>query len=329
MKITKKRILATVAATLVLAMSLTACGGGKGKDYPTKGINVICPWGAGGGTDACLRAFCEAMGKDLGQTLTVDNITGGGGITGHQAIADAEADGYTLGMITFELSTYKPLGTSDLTWESYEPLCRVNTDAATVTVATKWANDNGIKNLSDFIDYCKANPGKVQMGGSSAASVWHIAGGYLMNATGIDIQMVTYQEGAAAAVKDAAGGFIQGVTVSLAEARSFIESGDLTCLGVMSDERNSAFPDVPTCAEQGFDVKYFTQRGMAIPKGTPEEVKTRLEEACKKAIEDPDFVEFMNNNGQAISFLDAAGYAEFLEQSATDVAEAMKAVNLV
>lgn len=328
MKITKKRILATVAATLVLAMSLTACGGKKSSEYPTKGINVICPWGAGGGTDACLRAFCDAMGKDLGQTLTVDNITGGGGITGHQAIADAEADGYTIGMITFELSTYVPLGTSDLTWESYEPLCRVNTDAATVTVGTKWANDNGITDLASYIDYCKAHPGEVQMGGSSNASVWHIAGGYLMNATGIDIQMVTYQEGAAAAVKDAAGGFIQGVTVSLAEARSFIESGDLTCLGVMSDERNAAFPDVPTCLEQGFDVQYFTQRGMAVPKGIDPDVKARLEKACETAIAEESFVEFMNNNGQAISYLNAADYAAFLEQSATDVAAAMEAVGL-
>lgn len=326
---TKKRALAAVLATLMLATTLTACGGGKSSEYPTKGINVICPWGAGGGTDACLRAFTNAMGKDLGQTLTVDNITGGGGITGHQAIADAEADGYTIGMITFELATYQPLGTSDLTWESYEPLCRVNTDAATVTVATKWANDNGIADLKGFIDYCTAHPGEVKMGGSSAASVWHIAGGYLMNATGIDIQMVTYQEGAAAAVKDAAGGFIEGVTVSLAEARSFIESGDLTCLGVMSDERNSAFPDVPTCAEQGYDVKYFTQRGMAIPKGTPAEVKARLETACENAIKDAEFVEFMNNNGQAISYLNAADYTQFLKDSATDVAEAMKAVNLV
>lgn len=326
---TKKRALAAVLATLMLATTLTACGGGKSSEYPTKGINVICPWGAGGGTDACLRAFTNAMGKDLGQTLTVDNITGGGGITGHQAIADAEADGYTIGMITFELATYQPLGTSDLTWESYEPLCRVNTDAATVTVATKWANDNGITDLKGFIDYCTAHPGEVKMGGSSAASVWHIAGGYLMNATGIDIQMVTYQEGAAAAVKDAAGGFIEGVTVSLAEARSFIESGDLTCLGVMSDERNSAFPDVPTCAEQGYDVKYFTQRGMAIPKGTPAEVKARLETACENAIKDAEFVEFMNNNGQAISYLNAADYTQFLKDSATDVAEAMKAVNLV
>ena len=166
--------------------------------------------------DSCLRAFCEAMGKNLGVTLTVDNQTGGGGILGHQAIADANTDGYTIGMITFELATYKKLGTSELTWENYAPLCRVNTDAAAITVGAKWAADNGITDLPGFIDYCKAHPGEVQMGGSSNASVWHIAGGYLMSATGIDIQMITYQEGAATAVQNAAGGFIQGVTVSLA-----------------------------------------------------------------------------------------------------------------
>ena len=324
----KKRFLAVIAAALALTFALSACGGGKSAEYPTKGISVICPWAAGGGTDACLRAFCEAMGKDLGQTLTVDNLTGGGGITGHQAIADADPDGYTIGMITFEISTYQPLGTSDLNWESYDPLCRVNTDAAAVTVNAQWAADNGISDLAGFIDYCKAHPGEVQMGGSSNASVWHIAGGYLMNATGIDIQMITYQEGAATAVQNAAGGFIQGVTVSLAEARSFIESGDLICLGVMAEERNSVFPDVPTCAEQGYDVQYFTQRGMAIPKGVDPEVKARLEKACENAIKDADFVSFMESNGQAISYLNSADYTAFLKQDAENVAAAMEALGL-
>lgn len=327
-RMNKKRFLAVIAAALALTCALSACGGGKSADYPTKGISVICPWAAGGGTDACLRAFCDAMGKDLGQTLTVDNLTGGGGITGHQAIADADPDGYTIGMITFEISTYKPLGTSDLTWDSYDPLCRVNTDAAAVTVNAKWAADNGISDLAGFIDYCKAHPGEVQMGGSSNASVWHIAGGYLMNATGIDIQMITYQEGAATAVQNAAGGFIQGVTVSLAEARSFIESGDLVCLGVMAEERNSVFPDVPTCAEQGYDVQYFTQRGMAIPKGVDADVKARLEKACENAIKDADFVSFMESNGQAISYLNSADYTAFLKQDAENVAAAMEALGL-
>lgn len=296
--------------------------------YPEKGISVICPWAACGGTDACLRAFSEALGKQLGVTLTVDNQTGGGGILGHQAIADADPDGYTIGMITFELATYKKLGTSELTWEGYEPLCRVNTDAATVTVNAEWAAANNITNLSEYVDYCKEHPDEVQMGGSSNASVWHIAGGYLMQETGIQIQMITYQEGAATAVQNAASGFIQGVTVSLAEARSFIESGHLICLGVMSDERNSSFPDVPTCKEQGYDIQYFTQRGLAVPKGIDPAIKTKLEDACKVAIEDADFVEFMNNNGQTISFLDAAAYADYLKQSAEDVANAMDAVGL-
>ena len=148
----KKLVALMVALTMVLGLASVA----SAAEYPSKGISVICPWGAGGGTDAVLRAFCEAMGKDLGVTLTVDNRTGGGGIIGHQAIADAEADGYTIGMITFELSTYKHLGTSELTYEDYEPLCRVNTDAAAITVGAKWAASNNITDLAGFIDYCKS-----------------------------------------------------------------------------------------------------------------------------------------------------------------------------
>ncbi|HAJ73298.1 MAG TPA: ABC transporter substrate-binding protein [Lachnospiraceae bacterium] len=298
-------------------------------DYPTKGITVICPWSAGGGTDACLRAFSDALGKQLGQTLTVDNRTGGGGITGHQAIADAAPDGYTIGMITFELATYKPLGTSDLTYENYDPLCRVNTDAATVTVNTKWAKQNNITDMKSFIDYAKKNPGQVQLGGSSNASVWHIAGGYLMQKTGIDVQMITYQDGAATAVQNAASGFIQGVTVSVAEAKSFIDSGDLTCLGIMDTERNPQLPDVPTMKEQGYDLTYYTQRGMAIPKGVDPAIRAKLQDACAEAIKDPDFIEFMKNNGQTISYMSADDYEEYLKSSATDVESAMKELNLI
>ncbi len=320
----KKLLALMVALVLVCGMATVA----SAAEYPSKGISVICPWGAGGGTDACLRAFCEALSKQLGVTLTVDNRTGGGGIIGHQAIADADPDGYTMGMITFELSTYKHLGTSQITYEDYDPLCRVNTDAAAITVNAEWAKANGISDLASFIDYCKAHPGEVQMGGSSNASVWHIAGGYLMNAAGIELQMITYQEGAATAVQNAASGFIQGVTVSLAEARSFIESGHLVCLGVMDTQRNALFPDVPTCQEQGYDITYFTQRGMAIPKGVPDDVKAKLVAACEAAIADPDFVEFMSNNGQAISYLNAEDYTAFLAQSLTDVGEAMAVLGL-
>ena len=320
-----KKFLSLMVA-LVLVMSLATVA--SAAEYPTKGISVICPWGAGGGTDACLRAFCEALGEQLGVTLTVDNLTGASGVIGHEAIADADTDGYTMGMITFELSAYKAQEMSDYTYENYDPLCRVNTDAAAITVNTEWANANGITDMATFVEYAKAHPGEIMLGGSSSGSVWHIAGGYLMNATGIEIKMITYANGAADAVKAAAQGEIQGVTVSLAEARSFIGNG-LTVLGVMDTARNSAFPDAPTCQEQGFDVVYATQRGMALPLGVDDEIRAKLQAACAAAIEDPEFIEFMNNNGQTIAYQTAEEYTEYLAQSALDVPEAMKAVGLL
>ncbi len=320
----KKLLCLAVALVLVLSMATVA----SAAEYPTKGISVICPWGAGGGTDACLRAFCEALGEQLGVTLTVDNLTGASGVIGHEAIADADNDGYTMGMITFELAAYKAQEMSDYTYENYAPLCRVNTDAAAVTVNTEWAAANGITDLTTFIDYCKAHPGEVMMGGSSSGSVWHIAGGYLMNATGIELKMITYANGAADAVKAAAQGEIQGVTVSLAEARSFIGNG-LTVLGVMDTARNAAFPDAATCQEQGYDVVYATQRGMALPLDVDAEIFAKLEAACAAAIEDPEFVEFMNNNGQTISYMNAEEYTAYLADAAKSVPEAMAAVDLL
>lgn len=320
-----KKILAVLlAVAMVCTLSAAAFA-----DYPEKGITAINPWGAGGGTDNCLRAFCAALEKQLGQTITVDNLTGAGGVIGHEAIADADPDGYTIGMITWEISSYLPLDMSEYTYENYIPLCRVNTDAAAVTVNAKWAADNGITDLATFIDYCKAHPGEVQMGGSSSGSVWHVAGGYLMNAAGIEIKMITYGDGAAAAVKAAAQGEIQGVTVSAAETRSFVESGDLLMLGVMDDVRNDIFPDVPTCAEQGYECYYATQRGMAVPLGTDEAIVAKLGEACAAAIEDEDFVAAMANLGQKIAFQDSAAYTEYLKQSAEDVPAAMLVVGLI
>ena len=320
-----KKFLA-LAITMILVLSISAMALA---DYPDKGITAINPWGAGGGTDNCLRAFCLALEKQLGVTITVDNQTGAGGVIGHEAIADANPDGYTIGMITWELSSYGALDMSEYTYENYIPLCRVNTDAAAITVNTAWAKENNITDLASFIAYCKDHPGEVTMGGSSSGSVWHVAGGNLMNAAGIEIKMIAYSDGAAAAVKAAAQNEIQGVTVSAAEARSFVESGDLTMLGVMDDVRNAIFPDVPTCAEQGYDCFYATQRGMALPLGVDDAIVEILSKACAAAIEDPEFVEAMANLGQKIDFQDGPTYGEYLAQAAVDVPAAMAVVGLI
>ena len=344
-----KKILALALAS-AMAVSLVACGGSSSSssaaastpasgstaasgaatttDFPTDQITIICPYSAGGASDTTSRIFASELEKAIGTSVVVENKTGASGAVGLEAVRSANPDGYTMGMITFELAAYKAQDMSDYTYERFDPLCRVNTDAAAITVNTEWAAANGITDVTTFVEYCKAHPGEVLMGGSSSGSVWHIAGGYLMNATGIDIKMITYANGAADAVKAAAQGEIQGVTVSLAEARAFIGNG-LTVLGVMDTERNSAFPDAPTCQEQGFDVVYATQRGMALPLGVDDAIRAKLQAACAAAIDDPDFVEFMKNNGQTISYMTAEEYGAYLAQAAQDVPKAMEAVGLL
>ncbi|MBR0204230.1 MAG: tripartite tricarboxylate transporter substrate binding protein [Synergistaceae bacterium] len=323
-----KKILALVML-FVLAFGVSAATA----DYPDRPLTAICPWGAGGGTDSCLRAFCQALEKQLGQTIVVDNRTGAGGVTGHEAIADAEPDGYTFGMITFEFVTYHAMEVSDYkSYVNYDPICRLNADPAGITVNKAWAEKNGIKTLNDFIAYCKEHPGQVRMGGSSANSVWHIAGGYFMNVAGVELKMVTYPDGAASAVQAAAQGVdIEGVTVSLAEARSFIESGNLICLGLMSENRinNKVFGDIPTCKEQGVNAFYSTWRGLGFPNGVDKSRREKLAEACKIAVKDPDFVQYMANAGLGIAYMDAAEFKAFLEQQEEkDVPEAMKAAGI-
>ena len=127
-----KKILLAATAALVL-FGATGCKE-KNNAYPKKGVTMICPWGAGGGTDAILRAVCSTAEKYLGTTITVENKTGGAGSIGFRAIKDAKPDGYTLGMITFELNSNPWQGLQDFTYEAYDPLIMVNTDAATITV---------------------------------------------------------------------------------------------------------------------------------------------------------------------------------------------------
>ncbi|MDD3213196.1 MAG: tripartite tricarboxylate transporter substrate binding protein [Eubacteriales bacterium] len=318
-----KKVLAMVLAVLMVLGTTSALAA----DYPTKGITMICPWSAGGGTDSCLRALSLAAEKILGQTITVENKTGGGGLIGHSAIMTAKPDGYTMGMITFELSTYIPQGTGDVSYEDYDLICRVNTDAAALTVNTAWAQENNVTDIDSFVAYCKANPGTVNIGNSAPASVWHIGAGLLAQATGIEVEHVAF-EGAAAAVTALAGGHIQAVSVSLGEVRSQVEAGNLTVLGVMDTKRAELFPDVPTFQEQGYDIVYGTWRGLALPKGVDPEIRQILADTFAKAVEDPDFVEFMKNSALTIAYQNTEDFTAFLKQNYTDVKSTMEALGL-
>lgn len=317
-----------LAVAIVATLGLVSCGAKKGSanaadGYPSKGITMICPWGAGGGTDAVLRAICAAAEKQLGKTITVENKTGGSGAIGHAAIKDAKPDGYTVGMITFELNSLPQQNLIDFTYADYDPLIRVNADAATLTVKA----DAPYNTVQEFVDYCKANPGKVSIGNSAPGSVWHIGAGLLADKTGIEVKHISF-EGAAGAVTALAGGHIEAVSVSLAEVKSQLDAGNVKVIGIMDEVRPKLYPDIKTFKEQGFDITYYTWRGLALPKGVDPAIKEVLVNAFKAAAQDPDFIETAQKMNLNIAYLGPEDFGAFLAQNFQDVTATMKAIGL-
>lgn len=291
--------------------------------YPEKPISVICPWTAGGGTDTLLRALSKEAEKHLGQTINVVNQTGGGGAIGHNAIRAARPDGYTVGMITFELNSLPPQGLVPFTWKDFDPLMRINSDPAALTVRS----DAPYSTVRGFMDYAKSHPGEVTIGNSGPGSVWHIAAGLAADKTGVPVRHVPF-DGAQPAVTALVGGHIKAVAVSVAEVRSQVQAGNLKILGVMSSDRDKLFPDVLTFKEQGVDVQFYTWRGLAAPKGVPANVKAKIAEAYKKAFDSKDFKDFAAKASLNLSYQDAADFSKFLDQNYRDVSVVMTKLGL-
>ena len=291
--------------------------------YPDKPVTVICPWTAGGGTDVLLRALSKEAEKYLGQTINVVNQTGGAGAIGHNAIRAARPDGYTIGMITFELNSLPPQGLVPFTWKDFDPLMRINTDPAALTVR----KDAPYNTVRGFVDYAKAHPDEITIGNSAPGSVWNIAAGLVAEKAGIKVKHVPF-DGAQPAVTALVGGHIKAVAVSVAEVRGQVQAGNLKILGVMSSERDKIFPNVPTFKEQGVDVEFYTWRGLALPKGVPANVKAKISEAYKKAFDSKEFQEFAAKASLNLAYLNATDFTKFLDQNYKDVDTVMKSLGL-
>ena len=227
-------------------------------------------------------------------------------------------------MITFELNSLPQQGLIDFTYADYDPLIRVNADAATLTVKA----DAPYNSVKEFVDYCKKNPGKVSIGNSAPGSVWHIGAGLLADKTGIVVKHVPF-EGAAGAVTALAGGHIQAVSVSLAEVKSQLDAGNVKVIGIMDEKRPASYPNIKTFKEQGYDITYYTWRGLALPKGVDPAIKKILVDAFTKAEKDPEFVKMAGNMNLNLAYLNSEDFAKFLKTNYEDVTKTMKSLKLI
>ncbi len=295
--------------------------------YPDRPITFVVPWGAGGGTDGTARFFAAMMEKDLGQPVNVVNRTGGSGVVGHSAIALAPADGYTIGMITVEITMMHWQGLTDLGPASYTPLALVNSDPAGFTVRA----DSPYKSVKEALDAAKANPGKLKASGTGQGGIWHLALAGLLDDLKIPQTAIPWvpSNGAAPAMQDLVAGGVDIVTCSLPEARPLIEAGKAKPLAVMADKRSPLFPDTPTMQQAiGVDYTVAAWRGIAGPKGLPADVSAKLIATIKKISESKEWKDFAASKGYGVAWAPGPEFAAFMAKGDAAMGKTMKAVGL-
>jgi len=315
----------TFASAVALALSVLA--GAAQAAYPERPITFVVPWGAGGGTDTTARYFAAGLEKELGQPVNVVNRTGGSGVVGHSAIATAPADGYTIGMITVEISMMHWQGLTELTPASYTPLALVNADPAGFTVRI----DSPFKSVKEALDYARANPGKLKASGTGQGGIWHLALAGLMNDAKIPLSAIPWvpSNGAAPAMQDLVAGGVDIVTASLPEARPLIDAGKAMPLAVMDSKKSALFPSVPTMKEAaGSSWTVSAWRGIAGPKGMPADVQQRLVTAIKKIWDSKEFKDFATSRGFGMEWAPSAEFATFMAKGDADMGVVMKAAGL-
>ena len=313
-------------AALLLFVPLVAATMAQAQ-YPQRPIQLIVPWGAGGGTDATARIIGTLLEKDLKQPVNVVNRTGGSGVVGHDAIAKAAPDGYTLGLITVEITMMHHVGLTQLKYTDYTPIGLVNADPAGIQVRT----DSPYKSVKELLAAIKANPGKMKASGTGQGGIWHLAIAGLLKEQGIDPNALPWvpSNGAAPGMQDMIAGGVDVVPCSIPEARPMIDAGKARVLAIMDANPPALYPNVPTLKKElGTDWAIAAWRVIAAPKGIPADVQKTLVTALKKVYDSKEYKEFMASRGFGVVWADPEATTKFMAASDASLGTALKAVGL-
>ena len=269
----------------VLAALLAATVPAAAQDFPTKPMTMVIPFAAGGPTDVLGRVVAQRMGEILKQTVVVENVGGAGGMTGLKRVADARPDGYT-----FALGT---VGTNAQNQSLYaHPAYNSATDfspvglIAEVPIVLIVRKDLPVNNLKEFVAYAKANQGKMQFGSAGAGSATHLGCVVLNTAMNANIVHVPYK-GTGPAMQDLVAGRIDYLCEIISTAKAQIDGGNVKALAIMTKTRSPVEPKLPTTIEQGLDVQAYTWNAIFLPKGAPDAVVKKLNEAIVQTIKTP------------------------------------------
>lgn len=269
-------------------------------DYPNHPIEMVVPFGAGGGTDALARVFSEAAKKHFPQPITVMNKPGASGAIGLQEVALSRPDGYKMALMTVEMAILPHMGIAKFLPEDFTPIVRLNADPLVFTVSA----ESPWKSVQDFVAAAKKSSEPMKFGNAGSGGVSHLAALALQQKIGSSFTHVPFQ-GNGPAVVALLGSHIDAVIASPSEVSSYVASGKLRTLAVLADQRIAGgFEQVPTLKEQNVDLSMGTWRGIGVPKGTPPEIVAKLSAAAIKTANEPSVKEGMDKLNLGYSVAD-------------------------
>jgi len=313
---------AAAAATLVFAGS--AFGEAA---YPNRPIRLIVPFAAGGSTDLTARLVAQFAGRELGQTIVVENKGGAGGSVGMEQVANAAPDGYTIGMATVSTHGTNPAVYPKLKYDPVKGFAPVTNVVAVPSVFMVHPSVPA-KTMQEFIALAKANPGKYSVASPGTGSLGHVNLENFMMLARINLLHVPYK-GAGLSLNDAVAGQVNAVSDNLSSALPHVKSGRLRALAVLGATRSPLLPNVPTYAELGFkemgDGGWF---GIVAPAGTSPAIVNRLNQAIHKAMQDPEFKRRVEESGGTLVPTTPEQFKAQIQQTIARYAHVAKAANI-
>jgi len=299
-----KTLTSTVAALGLFAATFSA----SAQDFPTRPVTFIVPWAAGGATDITIRALADAASKHLGQPIIIENKAGGGGTVGGATMAaSAKPDGYTIGQIPISIFRY-PI----MQGATYDPLKDFTyiANIAGYVFASYCSTESKLGTWKEVVEFAKANPGKLTYASPGHGTSPNIGMELMAAASGVKFTEVPFKSTNEVNLAVAGNHTLCGATGL--DAKPLADAGKLKFVNVWTGKPLSKLPGVPTLKELGYPFVFESPWGIAGPKGMDPKVVAKLQDAFKKASEEPAFRDTLDKYEMVPNWMDAATYTRFV-----------------
>lgn len=318
--------LTNLIATIVLVLGVSAVA--QAQHFPTKPIRLIVPFAPGGSTDIIARAVGDALGRQLGQPVIVENKAGGGGSVGALEVMRAPKDGYTIGMATVSTTAANPAINPKIGYDPITDFTAISNIAATPNIiAVNPAFP--AKDFKTFMEVLKANPGKYSYSSSGTGGIGHLQTELFKSLTGVFIVHIPYR-GAGPALADTVGGQVSMIFDNLPSSLPFIKDGKLVPIVIAAPKRLAQLPNVPTFAEVGLaPVNRMAYYGLLGPAGMPKDVVEKYYAALKVVTNDPAVKKRIEDTGSIINVNGPEAFAKEIKAEYTVYKEVVAKQKLV